>query len=177
MEILARADKIYTAGQVEKVYDRLAEDISDRLKDADPVVLAVMNGGLIPAAALLVRFSFALEVAYTHPTRYRDQTQGGDLEWRVPIPSIVTGRSVLVIDDILDEGVTLQGVVERCQELGAEDVLVAVLIRKRHDRCVWPHADFVGLEVEDRYVFGSGMDYCGYLRNAQGVYALAEEDI
>lgn len=83
-------------------------------------------------------------------------------------------RPVLIIDDILDEGHTLAAIIDYCREQGAASVQCAVLVDKQHERKARPDlkADYVGLEVEDRYIFGYGMDYQGYWRNAPGIYAV-----
>jgi hypoxanthine phosphoribosyltransferase len=85
-------------------------------------------------------------------------------------------RTVLVVDDILDEGLTLAAIVDFCRQQGARAVYSAVLVEKVHDRkSAAVEADFIGIKVEDRYVFGYGMDYHGYLRNVRGIYAVSEQ--
>ena len=126
---------------------------------------------------LLTRLAFPLQIDYLHATRYRNNTQGSELEWhRLPALSL-HGRDVLILDDILDEGATLAAVVAHCRAQGAARVLTAVLVDKHHERKVpGIRADFVGLRVEDRYLYGYGMDYRGYLRNAAGIYAVDPVD-
>jgi hypoxanthine phosphoribosyltransferase len=172
-EIQASAECIYDATTVQKTLDHMAVDISSAMADSLPLVLCVMNGGLIMAGHLLTRLTFPLEVDYLQATRYRGETSGTEVEWlckpRIPLQ----GRTVLVIDDILDEGHTLAAILEYCRQAGAARVFSAVLVTKLHDRLVKGiTADFSGLEVEDLYVFGFGMDYKGYLRNLNGIYAL-----
>ncbi len=170
--VLAEADRLYSREEVLAAIDRLAAEITQRLGTSDPVVLCVMNGALIPAGYLLTRLRFPLQVDYLHATRYRGATRGGELHWRVRPELDLAGRSVLVVDDILDEGLTLAAILQHCRAQGAAEVLSCVLVRKHHDRGNGVEADFVGLEVGDRYVFGFGMDYKGYLRNADGIYAV-----
>jgi hypoxanthine phosphoribosyltransferase len=134
-----------------------------------------MNGGFVPGARLVTRLEFPLWIDYIHATRYREKTTGADLRWlkRPGLP--LNGRSVLVVDDILDEGITLAEIVEFCKNEGAKEVRSAVLCRKIHDRSNGFMADYIGLDVEDRYVFGYGMDYKGYLRNVPGIYAVNDD--
>jgi len=175
IRIRAEADELYGPAEIHAALDRMAEEITATLGDTLPVVLCVLTGGIIPTGHLLTRLAFPLESDYLHATRYRGQTSGREVEW-VSEPGVsLAGRTVLVVDDILDEGNTLVDVIRFCKEAGAAQVYTAVLIRKRHDRRI-PNvrADFVGLEVDDRYVFGFGMDYKGYLRNLNGIYALGE---
>ncbi|WEN43640.1 Hypoxanthine-guanine phosphoribosyltransferase [Thauera sp. GDN1] len=168
------ADCLADASTVEAALDRMAAEITARLADANPLVYAVMNGGLILAGRILPRLPFPLEVAYLHASRYGHALQGTLLDWRVRPTQDLRGRTVLVLDDILDEGHTLKAIIEHLKEEGAAEVLSAVLVHKLHERKAEPgmRADFSGLDIPDRFLFGCGMDYKGYWRNAPGIYAV-----
>ncbi|HHW62646.1 MAG TPA: hypoxanthine-guanine phosphoribosyltransferase [Rhodocyclaceae bacterium] len=168
------ADCLADAATVEAALDRMAAEITARLADTNPLVYAVMNGGLILAGRILPRLPFPLEVAYLHATRYGHAIHGTLLDWRVRPTQDLRGRTVLVLDDILDEGHTLKAIIEHLKEEGAAEVLSAVLVHKLHDRKATPgmRADFSGLDIPDRFLFGCGMDYKGYWRNAPGIYAV-----
>ena len=171
------AECLHDADAVHQALDQMARDISDTLGETLPVVLCVLNGGIIPAGHLLTRLAFPLETGYLHATRYRGETSGADVQWLCEPLIELQDRTVLVIDDILDEGQTLADIVDHCEQSGATQVYSAVLVQKHHDRLITGiEADFVGLQVDDRYVFGFGMDYKGYLRNMNGVFALNEQD-
>lgn len=168
------AEQLFDRAAVERAVDAMAEAIHRDLGAHDPLVVCVMNGGLVAAGVLLPRLDFPLRVDYLHATRYRERTSGDTLHWRSePIQSLAD-RHVLVIDDILDEGYTLESVLDYCRKQGATSVRAAVLVEKVHDRGVRPPVDYIGLRVPDRYVFGYGMDYKGYWRNAPGIFAVAE---
>lgn len=171
---MAEADCLVDNAQVELALDRLAAAITAKLADRNPLVYAVMNGGLVLAGRLLPKLNFPLEVSYLHATRYGHALNGTLLDWRVRPTQDLRGRTVLVLDDILDEGWTLQAILEYLRNEGPAEVYSAVLVHKRHDRKASPgmRADFTGLDVADRFVFGCGMDYKGYWRNAPGIYAL-----
>ncbi|WP_151669569.1 hypoxanthine-guanine phosphoribosyltransferase [Nitrincola schmidtii] len=173
-QVYEEADLLFTAEQVDGAISEMADKISASLKDQNPVVFCVMNGGLVITGQLLTRLDFPLEASYLHATRYRNTTSGHALEWKVPPMSAFRGRPVLIVDDILDEGHTLVEIMEHCRREGASEVYAAVLIDKRHDRKAVKglKAEFTGLEIEDRYIFGYGMDYKGYWRNAPGIYAV-----
>lgn len=168
------ADCLADAATVEAALDRMADEITAALHDANPLVYAVMNGALILAGRILPRLPFPLEVAYLHATRYGHALHGRRLDWRVRPTEDLRGRTVLVLDDILDEGHTLHAIIEHLKGEGAAKVYSAVLTHKLHDRKAYPgmRADFTGLEVADRFLFGCGMDYKGYWRNAPGIYAV-----
>ena len=174
-QVLAKAECCYTQQQVEAALDRMAAEIAQRLADHNPLVLCVMNGGLIAMAELLLRLPFPLQYDYIHATRYQNEVRGNDLTWLAEPTISLQNRHVLIIDDILDEGLTLAAIVEYCQNNGAQTVETAVLVDKRHNRKHFSKANYVGVEVNDRYVFGYGMDYKGYLRNVNGIYALGED--
>jgi hypoxanthine phosphoribosyltransferase len=173
-QVMAEADLLKSEADVEDALNRLASDITARLADSMPVVYSIMNGGLVMAGRLLTKLNFPLEQGYMHATRYRGETTGStDLQWQAPPSVPMEGRTVLILDDIFDEGNTLAEVVKSCEAQGAKEVLTAVLVNKIHDRKNTElKIDFIGLEVEDRYVFGCGMDYRGYWRNAAGIYAV-----
>jgi hypoxanthine phosphoribosyltransferase len=169
-----RGELLYDRIAVEAALDRLASHIVDALADRFPVALCVMGGAVVFAGQLLPRLTFPLEFDYLHATRYRDTTQGGDIAWEVLPRKDVTGRVVLLLDDILDEGHTLAAARTKLLELGAAEVYIAVLADKDTGRVKPIQPDFVGLRLPDRYVFGMGMDAYGLWRNLSGIYALRE---
>ena len=173
-QVMAEADCLYDEAQVEAAIAQVAEAINGELAERNPVVFCVMNGGLIFTGKLLPKLNFPLEVSYLHATRYRSETTGGELFWKAKPELSFLGRDVLIIDDILDEGHTLAAIIDFCRHAGAAAVHTAVLIDKQHQRKARPNykADYVGLPCEDRFIFGYGMDYKGYWRNAPGIYAV-----
>jgi hypoxanthine phosphoribosyltransferase len=170
------SELIHSPEAVERALDRIAAAVTERLGASDPVLLAVMTGGMIPAVWLSTRLRFPHQLDYVHATRYVGSTRGGELRWLARPRLALAGRAVLIVDDILDEGITLREIAAYCRAQGASQVSTAVLVRKRHDRLAdGVEADFVGLEVPDRYVFGCGMDYHEYFRELRGIHALAPE--
>jgi hypoxanthine phosphoribosyltransferase len=172
--MLADSEVIHDAPAVQAAVDRLAADIRSRLADKYPLVLCVMNGGVVFCGQLLTRLDFPLDFDYLHATRYGPDTQGGKISWRSAPWAPVKGRSVLVVDDILDEGLTLAAVKESLLRQGASEVLTAVFADKLNGKQKPLAADFVGLTVPDRFVFGFGMDAGGAWRNLPAIYAKKE---
>lgn len=173
-QVLAEADCLVEESQVHAAIDTMARAITARLEASNPLLFCVMNGGLTLTGQLLPRLRFPVQAEYLHATRYRQETTGGILEWKLRPDVEMNDRTVLIVDDILDEGTTLDAIADYCRAHGAREVLTAVLVDKQHDRKARPDlkADFTGLEVEDRFLFGFGMDYKGYWRNAPGIYAV-----
>ena len=178
-EVYRKADCLYRREEVDAAMDRMAFEIHNELEHENPLFLCVMVGGLISSGHLLTRVDFPLELDYVHATRYQGETRGRDLVWKNKPSTTIKDRTVLVIDDILDGGITLQEIVKHCVEEGAKKVYTAVLVDKEGVRLPegLAKADFTGLTVEDRYVFGYGMDYKEYLRNAPGIYAVHDDHL
>jgi hypoxanthine phosphoribosyltransferase len=176
-EVSAKATCIYTREQVESALDTMATEIHDVLANENPIFLCVVVGGIVALGNLLPRLDFPLEVDYVHATRYRNDIVGQDLTWKAKPSSDLKGRNVVVVDDILDGGITLSAIIHFCEEQGAQKIYSAVLVDKCHARLPngHKHADFSGLKVDNHYVYGYGMDYKGYLRNAPGIYMVAPE--
>lgn len=172
--VMNEADLLVTESEVVDIIKRLAKEITAQLEESCPVLLCVMNGGLIFTGQLLTQLSFPLEVDYVHATRYGHEINGSNLHWVVRPQLNLKGRIVLLLDDILDEGITLAAIGDYCRQQGAADVYMAVLVEKLHQRkvTVGMSADFTGIEVGDRFLFGYGLDYKGYWRNAPGIYAV-----
>lgn len=173
-EVRKKADLIYDEAEMAACYDRLAEEITESLGDSRPLLLPVMMGGIYLCGQLMQRLDFPLEIDYLHATRYRDKLQGNELHWLVEPSMKVAGRTVLVIDDILDQGLTLSGVIENLQQAGAAEVNSVVLTVKQCPREKDIDVTYRGVDLPDRYVFGCGMDYKGYWRNLPQIYAVAD---
>ncbi len=173
-QLLRGADLVAGVDEVQSCLDRMGTEISARLAAECPLVMPVMGGAVVFAGQLLPRLRFPLEFDYLHVTRYRGKTKGEALEWVVMPRQSVHGRIVLVLDDILDEGETLAAIRDKLMEMGARQVYCAVLADKDNGLEKPIRADFVGLRVPDRFVFGCGMDAYGWWRNLPAIYALKE---
>lgn len=173
--IRAEADLLHDEQSVALAIQQMAKQITEEMADTNPLVICVMNGGLMLTGWLTSHLAFPLQLDYAHVTRYRGATLGGELEWIAQPRASLQDRTLLLVDDIFDEGLTLASLVDACHELGARQVRTAVLVRKLHERTLTDmRPDFVGLTVPDRYVFGCGMDYRHYWRNLPAIYALRD---
>ncbi len=172
LRILENAEQICSAAEVTAAVSRVAGELTTALAGCNPLVLAVMGGATIFAGHLLPLLLFPLEYDYLHASRYGDATTGGELAWIVEPRTSVHGRTVLLVDDILDEGITLAAIKQRLLGLGALACYTVVFTNKDIGRPKPITADFVGLAVPNRYVFGFGMDIRGAWRNLPAIYAL-----
>jgi hypoxanthine phosphoribosyltransferase len=169
---LENSDLVAGAAEVQAAIERLAGEITQALAREYPLVLVVMGGAVVFAGQLLPRLRFPLDFDYVHATRYGAAVQGGGIDWKVTPPDYVRGRTVLVLDDILDGGQTLRAISDRLLALGAQAVRCAVLVEKALGGKKPIAADFVGLRIPDRFVFGCGMDAKGYWRNLPEIRAI-----
>jgi len=171
--LLREADCLFDAAAVQQAYDDIAARLNADYAGTLPLILCVMNGGLYATAEITRRLRFAFELDYLHATRYRGATQGGGLIWKRQPDSVLEGRDVIVIDDILDEGHTLVAIRKALEEFRPKSLKVAVLAEKLHDRrAPEAHAEYIGLALPDRYVFGCGMDVRELWRQLPGIYAV-----
>ncbi|NOT86197.1 MAG: hypoxanthine-guanine phosphoribosyltransferase [Methylococcaceae bacterium] len=172
--IAATADLLHSETAVEAAIDRMAQQINVLLADLNPLVLCVMNGGVVIAGKILTRLTMPLTIDAINASRYNNTTSGSTLKWIQKPQASLQNRTVLIVDDILDAGITLKAIYDYCLEQGATAVYTAVLLEKLLEHRKPIKADFVGLEVENRYLFGYGLDYKGYWRNAAGIFACRE---
>ena len=173
-DLLAGADLIHSEQAVAAAVTRVAGEITAQLGETHPLVLCVMSGGVPFAGQLITQLLFPLDFDYLHVTRYGQDTAGGALSWRAAPWTPVKGRTVLLLDDILDEGVTLAAISERMMQLGATACYTAVATDKENGKDKPIRADFVALTVPDRFVFGYGMDVRGQWRNLPAIYAMKD---
>jgi hypoxanthine phosphoribosyltransferase len=174
-DVLAAAEQICSAEEVMKAVQRVAVDITQVLGEQHPLILIVMSGAVVFAGQLLPQLAFPLDLDYLHLTRYANTTRGGKLEWKALPQQSVAGRVVLVIDDVLDKGDTLAEIRRRLLADGATAVYSAVFADKDIGKSKPLAADFVGVRLPNRYVFGFGMDMHGAWRNLPAIYALRDE--
>jgi hypoxanthine phosphoribosyltransferase len=173
IQIREQADQLYSMLEIDQVLEHLAEKLTQDYADKNPVLLCVMNGAVMTTGHLLPKLNFPLELDYIHATRYGEKTVGGDIVWQSEPMINLAGRSVILIEDIYDQGVTLMALRDYCEAAGASSASCLTLVEKLHDNKVGKRPEYIGMTVPDRYVFGFGMDYKGYWRNAPGIYAVA----
>lgn len=172
--ILEKATCLYNIDEINQALDKMARDITKALEGTHPLILCVMTGALIPTGHLLTRLHFQLEIDYIHVTRYRGAIRGGDLHWLVEPRQSLKDRTILIVDDVMDGGLTLAAIIDYCQQNGAAAVYSAVMVNKQRQRepGVNFEPNFVGVNTEDKFLFGFGLDYHEYLRNVPGIYAV-----
>lgn len=179
LSLLSDAELIVDADAVQLAVENVAQELNQRFGQSDsapfPLILGVMGGAVVFCGQLLTKLKFPLEFDYLHVTRYGNKNQGGQIEWKVSPNANVQGRTVIVLDDILDEGKTLLHVKQRLLDMGAEDIVLAVFADKDINKEKSVTADYIGLTLPNKFVIGYGMDAYGYWRNLPDIWAIKEE--
>ena len=173
-QFLKNADLIHSEKAVNEAVALIAARLNLDYENDPPIVLCVMGGAVYFTGQLLPKLQFALELDYVQATRYQGETTVKALKWIVKPKENINSRKVLILDDILDEGITLKTIAEQCYAQGAKEVRLAVLVEKQLNKHKPISAHYVGLTVPNRYVFGCGMDVYGWWRNLPAIYALKE---
>lgn len=177
-QITSRSRCVYSKADIETALDRMAHEITAQLAGSNPIILSVMIGGIIPTGHLVTRLDFPLQMDYVHVTRYGRDLRGGDLHWLVTPRISLKDRHILIVEDVLDGGLTLASIVDYCHKQGAASVRTAVVVDKQREReeGALQQADFTGLSIENKFLYGFGLDVEGYLRNVFSVNTVAKED-
>ncbi len=174
LELKSNSRCLHTRAEVEAAIDKVAAQMNEQLADKAPVFICVMNGAVIFMGKLMTRLTFPLQINYIHATRYQGEIEGRELHWQAEPTISVTDRSVVIVEDILDSGLTLAAVRDFCFKHGAKEIFTAALVDKQSPRDPKgvQQCDFTGLEVENKFLYGYGLDYKDYLRNEAGIFAV-----
>ena len=181
MQVPADVQRLYQSSnalvpavKIDPVLEQLAAEITADLSDSNPILLTVMIGALVFSGQLLTKLAFPLQLDYVHASRYRGKTVGNQIEWLHKPHIALSNRHVLILDDVLDGGLTLQAIADFCRAQGAASVRTAVLIDKPTTRVAGglKQADYVGISLPDEYIYGYGMDYHEYCRNLAAIYGV-----
>ena len=170
--LIRKSSVIYSEIEIKTVIQNIADQVNQTIKTDDLYVLCVMNGALIFAGQLLPRLEKNIKYSYIHATRYAASLTGGPIHWLVKPSKDIEGETVLILDDILDEGITLREIVATCEAMKAKAIYTAVLFDKDIVKEKSYIPNFIGLKVPNRFVFGYGLDCKGLGRNLPNLYAL-----
>ncbi|MBN1684808.1 MAG: hypoxanthine-guanine phosphoribosyltransferase [Gammaproteobacteria bacterium] len=170
---------LHTQQEVEVAIDRVAEAMNQTFSADDlPIFLCTMNGAVIFMGQLLPRLRFPLQIDYVHTARYYGTMHAGDLHWIAKPTTSLQDRIIVIVEDIIDSGITLARVIDYCEQQGAKKIYTAALVDKEHERSEngIETVDFAGLHVEDKFLLGYGLDYQGFFRNLPGIYAVQKPE-
>lgn len=169
------ATVLVTEEQIEEAVDEIAAKLGDDVRDCHPILVGVLIGAFVFMADLVRRLDFPLEVDFVNASSYGDRTNPDELEIVTDMTLDVTGRHVVIVDDIADTGQTLRALAWMLQERGAATVRTCCLLDKPARRTCDFEADYVGVTIPDQFVVGYGLDYAGNHRNLPFVGVLRPE--
>lgn len=169
--VLLNSSCVATSVIVDEALDKMANAITRDLSTLNPVVICVMTGGIITTGHLMTRLKFPLELSYLHITRYKDKLIGGDLDVVMLPTDLINNRNVLIVDDIFDEGFTMELATNECLDKGAASVKSAVLVVKDRKRTCKHSVNYYGIKAPNKFLYGYGLDYKGYFRNLNKIMA------
>lgn len=159
-----------TEEDIRKKVQTLAEQINRDYADKSPVFLPVLNGSFIFASDLIKQISISCRVSFVKVSSYSGTASTGQLKSLIGIDESLFNQNILIVEDIVDTGFTLQRIIEELKSLGAKSVEVVTLLRKQPAREKNIHAKYVGFEIDDEFVLGYGLDYDGLGRNIKEIY-------
>lgn len=167
---------VASAAAVDAAWDRLAAGIQPHVQRGPCVLLGVLLGGMVPLVHVAGRLRGDFLIDYCHLTRYQEGTSGGEIHWVQAPRQRLRDSTVVLVDDVFDQGYTLAALQRHCLEAGARRVIIAVLARKHHERArANLQPDLVGIEAGDEYLFGCGMDLHGRWRHLDAIYAFGTD--
>jgi hypoxanthine phosphoribosyltransferase len=162
--ILKESSVLYSNREIHLAIKKIAEEINRDIQSDVLYVLTVMNGGLYFSAHLIPLLKHTIYHDYIHATRYGNKAHGGLLHWIKEPEDTIEGKNILIIDDILDEGITLSEIISKCKKMGANNIFYTALFNKLTDKEKSILPGYHVLNVPNKFVFGFGLDYKGFGR-------------
>lgn len=162
----------------EKIDDAIrnvAKDISERLGDKDPLFVCIMNGAFMFASELFRSLDDDYEIAFARYSSYEGTSSTHELVEVMPLSQSVKGRVVVIVEDLIDTGFTMNCLKEKYLAEGAKEVYIATMLLKKEALVNDVTADFVGLSIDNRFIIGHGLDYNGRGRLFKDIYILEEK--
>ncbi len=161
-----------TEDDVAIIVNELAGKINEQYKGKCPLFVVVLNGAFIFASDLMKRVNVECEVSFLRVSSYRGTSSTGEVKEMMPVGTDVSGRDVILVEDIIDTGRTMGKVLQKMREAGAASVRICTLLYKPEVFNESYHIDLVGKEIPDRFVVGYGLDYDGLGRNLPSIYQI-----
>jgi hypoxanthine phosphoribosyltransferase len=162
------------SSEIQSKIDLLSSRIKADVEGKNPLFITVLNGAFIFAADLIRRFQFPLEVAFIRVASYSGTSSSGKVREVIGLDMDITGRIVVIVEDIIDSGITMEYLIGMMKELGAKEVRIATFLFKPGAFQKDYKIDYVGMEIPNDFIVGYGLDYDGYGRNYPDIYKISE---
>jgi len=156
--------------KVQQQVSALAKQINIDYKDKSPVFLPILNGSFIFAADLIKQIEVPCRVSFVKVSSYAGTASSGQLKILIGLEESLFNQDIIIVEDIIDTGLTLQKVVQELKDLGTKSLELVTLLRKQPAREKMFDVKYIGFEIENEFVLGYGLDYDGYGRNLEDIY-------
>ena len=169
-------DKVFELYSPEKeivwAIERMAEEIRRDMEGKDPLYVGILNGAYMFVAELMSKLPVTSELTFAAYSSYHGTKSDGIVKELLPIRSNTRNRPIVLLEDIIDTGLTMHYVTRRLKEEGATDVRLATMLIKPASLQCDLHPDYVGMEIENDFIVGFGLDYDGLGRSTRDIYQI-----
>ncbi len=162
-----------SAEAIDQKVKELAAKVSEDYKDKTPLLLPILNGSFVFASDLVKELTVPCRISFVKVSSYNGTQSTGQLKTLIGLEESLFNQHIIIIEDIVDTGLTLQKIVEELRALGTKSVEVVALLRKKPAREKSIEVKYVGFDIEEEFVLGYGLDYDGLGRNSKGIYQAA----
>lgn len=156
--------------KIQQKVRELADQLNADYAGKTPLFLPILNGSFIFASDLIKQIETDCKVSFVKVSSYAGTVTTGQLKTLIGLEESLFNQDILIIEDIVDTGLTLQKIVDELKSLGTRSVEVVALLRKSPAREKGVHVRYVGFEIEEEFVVGYGLDYDGLGRNLKDIY-------
>jgi hypoxanthine phosphoribosyltransferase len=176
MRSIQLADKSFelsiTSTEIQKAIWRIADQMDQDLKDKNPLMICILNGSFMFAADLMKKLTTPCQVSFVKVASYDGTQTTGSVKEIIGLSENIEGRTVVLLEDIVDTGVTIENILKQVTSLKPREVKVATLLFKP-DACKRALTlDYIGLSIPNDFIVGYGLDYNGYGRNLPDIYSV-----
>ncbi|MCF8369963.1 MAG: hypoxanthine phosphoribosyltransferase [Bacteroidales bacterium] len=180
MDIIQVDDKQFSiylkSPQIEAAVDNIAQQINVDLKGKNPLFLVVLNGAFIFASDLLKKITIPCEISFVKLSSYVGTKSTSIIRELIGLDEVVSGRTIVIVEDIIDTGLTMGATIDKMKKLEAKDVRIATLLFKPNAFQLNYKIDYIGINIPNDFIVGYGLDYNGYGRNYPEIYKILNNE-
>lgn len=166
--------KFIEASQIEEAVDKIASRINSDLAGKNPLFLIVLNGAFMFAADLLKKITFPCQISFVKLSSYIGTSTTSAVRELIGLDEVLTGRTVVIVEDIIDTGITMGVTIEKLKKLEAAEVHIATLLFKPNAFRMNYEIDYIGMEIPNDFIVGYGLDFDQHGRNFPDIYKIIE---
>ncbi|MFW5699370.1 MAG: hypoxanthine phosphoribosyltransferase [Bacteroidota bacterium] len=163
------------AVEIQKVVSNMADQLNQDLRDKEVVFLAILNGSFMFAADLIKKITFNCKISFLKLASYAGTSSTGQIKQLIGLNESLKGKTVVVLEDIVDTGTTLESIIRQINSFEPEEMKIATLLLKPEAYHGQHRIDYVGMKIPNRFIVGYGLDYDGYGRNLDSIYETISE--